>query len=449
MFSKNKQLETEFLPATIALRETSASLFPRISAMVIILLTIITLLWSYFGKVDVTATATGKIIPNSKSKMIQPLQTANIQKILVHEGQAVKAGDLLIQFDGTQSKAEKVKLEHEYQTQLLNKARSKALLDSLQHGSKLFFAKPQSKIIQVNDKLYQESLSWLKVNYQEYQDKIQQIQAQVQQKKAENASLSTQVSKLAQTLPLLKKQEQDYASLAEDSSVSQHTFLQKKQQSIEQTQDLAGLNSKRNEINAQIAQSNAQKQALISETIGQHFSYFNDASQKIATLEQEIIKITNQVEESELYAPIAGTVQQLAVNTKGGVVTPGQALMLIVPNNDTLEVEAFLANKDIGFIKQNADVVVKVETFPYTKYGSIEGKVLSVSKDAVQDEKLGLVYLLRIRLLKNYLTDKQDNKIMLAAGMAVQADIKTNQRRLIEYFLSPLIEHQTTSFKER
>jgi hemolysin D len=449
MFFKNKstpsskQLETEFLPATIALRETSASLFPRISAM------IITVLWSYFGKIDVTATASGKIIPNSKSKVIQPLQTANIQKILVHEGQAVKAGDLLIQLDGIQSKAEKVKLEHEYVVQLLNKARSKALLDALQHGNKLFFAKPQSKIMQIEDKLYQEALSWLRVNYQEYQDKIQQIQAQVLQKKAEQTSLSAQVSKLKQTLPLLKQQEQDYKILAEDSSVSQHNFLQKKQQSIEQTQDLAGLNSKHNEINAQIKQATAQKNALMSETIAQNFTYFNDASQKIATLEQEIIKINNQVAESELYAPIAGTVQQLSVNTQGGVVTPAQSLMLIVPNNDILEVEAFLANKDIGFIKQNADVVVKVETFPYTKYGSIDGKIISISKDAVQDEKLGLVYLLRIRLLKNHLTDKQNNKITLTAGMAVQADIKTSQRRLIEYFLSPLIEHQTTSFTER
>ncbi len=149
-----------------------------------------------------------------------------------------------------------------------------------------------------------------------------------------------------------------------------------------------------------------------------------------------------------LAAPVSGTVQQLAVHTVGGVVTPAQPLMVIVPTDDPIEVEAFVENKDIGFVDAGQTAEIKIETFPYTKYGTIPGEVKSVSCDAIQDEKRGLIYSSRVKLERT--TVPVESKVVnLSAGMAVTVEIKTGKRRVIEYFLTPLMQHGSESLRER
>ena len=149
-----------------------------------------------------------------------------------------------------------------------------------------------------------------------------------------------------------------------------------------------------------------------------------------------------------LTAPVDGTVQQLAVRTVGGVVTPAQALMVIVPKDDALEVEAFLENKDIGFVNAGQAAEVKIETFPFTKYGTIPARLTQVSHDAINDEKRGLIYSTRAKLARATV-QVEDKTVNLSAGMAVSLEIKTGKRRVIEYFLSPLLQHGSESLRER
>ncbi|MGL5632280.1 MAG: HlyD family efflux transporter periplasmic adaptor subunit, partial [Azovibrio sp.] len=132
----------------------------------------------------------------------------------------------------------------------------------------------------------------------------------------------------------------------------------------------------------------------------------------------------------------------------GGVVTSAQPLMVIVPQDNPLEVEAFVPNKDIGFIRQGQSAQVKVETFTFTKYGIVEGEVVHVSSDAIQDEKLGLIFSARVRLKKDTIW-VEDRPVKLSPGMAVTVEIKTGKRRLIEYFLGPLIQYSSESLRER
>jgi hemolysin D len=151
---------------------------------------------------------------------------------------------------------------------------------------------------------------------------------------------------------------------------------------------------------------------------------------------------------TQLTAPVDGTVQQLAVHTVGGVVTEAQPLMVIVPKDNPLQVEVYLENKDIGFVKAGLAAEVKVEAFPYTKYGTLQGKVLHISNDAINDEKRGLIYLARIQLEKATMR-LEEREVSLTPGMAVTVEIKTGNRRVIEYVLSPLLQYSSESFKER
>lgn len=165
-------------------------------------------------------------------------------------------------------------------------------------------------------------------------------------------------------------------------------------------------------------------------------------------MEQDLLKADSRGKLMQLTSPVDGTVQQLVVHPVGGVVTPARPVMVIVPRDNPLEVEAFLENKDIGFVKPNQDAEVKIETFQYAKYGTLHAKVMSVSHDAINDEKRGLIYPMRVKMDKANI-NVDGASVSSSPGMAVSVEIKTGKRRVIEYFLSPLMQHTSESLRER
>ena len=181
----------------------------------------------------------------------------------------------------------------------------------------------------------------------------------------------------------------------------------------------------------------------------EHAAELSEAETRAISLAQELAKAETRTSQQTLTAPIDGVVQQLAVHTVGGVVMPAQQLMVIAPREGLLEVEAWVDNKDIGFVNPEQETEVKIEAFPFTRYGTIEGKILTLSKDAVPIEKVGLVYIARVNLAKSSIRVENDKDIPLAPGMAVSVEIKTGQRRLIEYFLSPLLQGVKEAARER
>lgn len=230
--------------------------------------------------------------------------------------------------------------------------------------------------------------------------------------------------------------------------MSHHAWLEKEQIRLEQEGELATQRSRLAEIKAALREAQGQRSNSIAEMRRQMLDAQAEGELKSASLQQELIKAESRQRLMRVVAPIDGTVQQLAVNTIGGVVTPAQALMLLVPLNSPIEVDARLENKDIGFVKTGQDVEVKVETFPFTRYGTIKGKVINISQDAVNDDKQGLVFLARIKLEKKAIQVDQKS-VPLSPGMIVTAEIKTGRRKVIDYLLSPLMQHANESMRER
>lgn len=181
----------------------------------------------------------------------------------------------------------------------------------------------------------------------------------------------------------------------------------------------------------------------------EHAAEYAEAKTRAHSLSQELAKAENRTSQQTLTAPIDGIVQQLAVHTVGGVVTPAQQLMVIAPREGLLEVEAWVDNKDIGFVSPEQVAEIKIEAFPFTRYGTIDGKILTLSKDAVPVEKVGLVYSARVSMNRSTIRVENDKEVYLSPGMNVSVEIKTGQRRLIEYFLSPLLQASRESIRER
>lgn len=436
--------EAQFLPAALALRDTPIHPAPRITLWAIIVFALIAVLWATFGRIDVVATAVGKIIPNDRTKVIQPMETAVVKAIHVRDGQEVKLGQVLVELDATTAMADSDRLDSEALTARLEAMRARAMLAALANGQfpKLGEVSGADAARLINEQIQ------LSGQYQEYQARKLQLQSEVIRRRAELQATQEQVIKLEQTVPIARQRAADYQKLVKENFMSQHGYLEREQERIELEQDLAGSRAKVNEIRAALAEAQQQQATLTAETRRQLLDQQNLAEQKAASLGQEWVKADQRGRLMRLTAPVAGTVQQLAISTVGGVVTPAQPLMVIVPKENVLEVEAMLPNKDIGFVNPGQEVEVKVETFPFTKYGTLHGKITQVSSDAIQDEKLGLIYSTRVKLAKD--TIRVENKMVrLSPGMAVTVEVKTGTRRVIEYFLSPLMQVSSESLRER
>lgn len=436
--------EAQFLPAALELQETPVSPAPRVAMGLSVAFSLIALLWAIFGHIDVVASARGKIVPNDRTKVIQPFETATVKSIRVTDGQYVKAGDVLIELDATSAQADSTRLSNDLVAARLQAARARALLAAVASGRlSVLEMVPEADA----ERLAQEQ-RLLQGQYGEYQAKLALIDAEIAKREAEITSTQEIVRKLEQTAPIARQRAQDFKDLVEKNFVSKHGYLEKEQVRIEQEGDLATQRSRLRELTAALKESRSQRAAVAAETRRTALDSLHEAEQKATASGQELVKAESRGKLMTLVAPVDGTVQQLAVHTVGGVVTSAQPLMMVVPKDNQLEVQADVENKDIGFVNAGQEAEVKVDTFPFTKYGTLHAKVTQVSDDAVNDEKKGLIFPARVAL--EQATIQVENKIInLSPGMAVTVEIKTTQRRVIEYFLSPLLQYKGESLRER
>ncbi|GHD81701.1 HlyD family type I secretion periplasmic adaptor subunit [Vogesella fluminis] len=436
--------ELAFLPAHLELTDTPVSPLPRWSMRIIVGLFGVALLWAIVGQLDIVAVAGGKTITGGRTKIIQPLETAVVKTIHVKDGQHVKAGQLLVELDGVGAGTDVRKAGEARDTARLATLRYQALLDALDSGQLPRLGALDG--VTENQRLAEETLAV--GQWRAYLAKRDALGATLRQREAELATTRQLVTKLDATAQIAQGREQDYKNLLERNFISRHAYLEKQQDRITQESDLAVQQSRLQEIQAAIANQRQELQALTAEFRREALDQLRSARDQITQYSADASKSSQRQAWMTLTAPVAGTVQQLAVHTVGGVVTEAQPLLAIVPDNETLEVEAQIENKDIGFVKPGQPATVKIESFPYTRYGYLEGKVDTVSHDAMQDEKKGLVYQARIKLNQTHLII-DGTKVNLTSGMAVSAEVKIGKRRVIDYFLSPLREYAGEGMREK
>ncbi|AIC21153.1 hemolysin secretion protein D [Pseudomonas chlororaphis] len=438
--------EAQFLPAALELQDTPVHPAPRIFVWSILGFAVLALLWACLGKIEVVAVAPGKIVPNGKTKLIQSSETAVVRAIHVSDGQAVKVGELLVELDPTAADADVRRIQNELLAARVDSARGAAMLDAINQQQP-----PASLIGAIANANPEQVLSaqrWLQGQYQEYRSNLELVDAEILQRSAEIQSAQGQVASLRQTVPIATQLAEDYRRLLEQQYVARHEYLEKEQARLDLLRQLSVQQASVLQSTAAQAEARRRREGVVAQNRRAMLDLQQEANQKAASLVQELAKARYQETLTSLKAPVDGTVQQLAIHTVGGVVTPAQPLMVIVPADQPVEVEAMLENKDVGFVRAGQPVTVKVETFTFTKYGTVDGEVLSVSNDAIEDEKRGLIYSSRIRLKSDRLM-VNGQRVALSPGMSITAEVKTDQRRVIDYFLSPLQQHVDESLRER
>jgi hemolysin D len=435
----------------------------RAIAATIILFFVVALAWATFGWVDIIATAPGKIVPTGRSKVVQPFETGVVRAIHVQDGQAVKAGDVLIELDPTSNAADEKRLAHDLLQDRLDVARLQALLV----GDPARFAPPEA----ASADIIATARHQMEAQAAEQEAKLAALDRQSAQKDAEQREAEASIAKIQATLPLLRSQRDIREHLLQNEYGSRLLYLQAEQQVVEQEHELVVQRHKRDEIGEARAALGRQRAQAEAEYRKGLLADLAKAESQASEHREEVVKATQRRQLQTLTAPVDGTVQQLAVHTLGGVVTPAQALLVMVPADSHPEIEAMVPNRDIGFVREGESAEVKVDTFNFTRYGLLHGEVLSVSQDAITrdrpQDKSGaaaqatgdsdtssepkgqeLVYAARVSLDRMQM-QIEDRMVDLAPGMAVTVEIKTGSRRVIDYLLSPLLRYKQASLRER
>nr|WP_275585128.1 HlyD family type I secretion periplasmic adaptor subunit [Proteus penneri] len=240
----------------------------------------------------------------------------------------------------------------------------------------------------------------------------------------------------------------DFKNLLQKQAISKHAVLEQENKYLEAANELRIYKTQLEQIESEILLAKEEYQLVTQLFKNEILDKIRQTTDSVKLLALELEKNEQRQQASVITAPVSGKVQQLKVHTEGGVVTTAETLMIIVPENDTLEVTALIQNKDIGFIDVGQDVIIKVEAFPYTRYGYLVGKVKNINLDAIENQQLGLVFNVIISIEENNLSIGNKN-IPLSSGMAVNAEIKTGMRSVISYLLSPLEESVKESLRER
>ena len=434
-----KKHELEFLPAVLEIQETPASPIGRTMGLVILLLFVLAIIWASFGKIDIVAIAQGKIIPSDHSKIIQPLEVGVISKIYVEEGQLVKAGDLLIDMDSTSTNADQDRLGYDREAASIDAARIRALIAGETSIDANKETAPQLQRIQNR---------MLKDQQEEYRARMESAELMITQRQAALEVTKENIKLLKQTVPLLKEKVDSIKKMADKNFVSRVQYLEAEENYLDKAGALAAYKQQIHQNQAALDEAKEQRNVITAEFNKNNHTQLVEAEQKLSSIEQEVIKARSRTGYQRLTAPIDGVVQQLAVHTVGGVVTPAQQLMVIVPKEDRLEIEAWVENKDIGFVNAGQNAEIKVEAFPFTRYGVIEGQIRNLSQDSVALENIGYVYTARVSMVKSVI-DVGNKVVNLSPGMTVSVEFKTGKRRLIEFFLSPLLRGIKETARER
>ena len=431
----------EFLPAVLEIQDSPPSPIGRVILWTIIASFAVGVLWASLSWIDIVAVAPGKIIPSGHTKTVQPLEVGVVAAIHVQDGQIVKQGEILIELDPTQNRADRDRAVNEYRAAIIEAARLRAVISGQSTFSASVDADPQ--FVALQHQLLRDQLS-------EFSARADAARHLIDQRAAAVEATKENIRRLEATVPMEAERATAYKKLFVQQFVSKMDFLQFEQQRIDKAQELAGQRKKLRQDQAAWSEAEKTYRAVISEFHRSKQAELAAIETKAASLSQDVRKAGQKTELQKLAAPIHGIVQQLGVHTVGGVVTPAQPLMIIVPVDHPVEVEARVENKDIGFVKEGQSVEIKVQTFPFTLYGTIPGNVLSVSDDAVPlDKEEGeLVYVSRVNLARSTI-QIEDRAIRLSPGMAVTVEIKTGQRRVMEYLLSPLLKSVQESMRER
>lgn len=447
----------DFAPGLLALQESPPSRMPRVVLYVVTALLVLSLAWAAIGRLDIVASAEGRLVPRSYLKVVQPADAGIVKEILVHEGEQVSAGQVLLRMDAQDAQADAAKLRSDLALRSLQLRRIDAELQ----------ATPLRKDADDPPELYAQVAAQYRERRQTYLDAVGQAQEQLSKAQRDYDSGVAVLNKLRETNPILKSQAEAYSGLGGEGYVPRVTVSDKQRAYIENEQDLRAQQSTVEGLAAAVKEADQQLRQARSKYRSDLENERVDAEGEYRKLQQDWAKQVHRDTLLELKAPQAGIVKDLATHTIGTVVSTGTVLLSIVPEREPLVAEVMIRNDDIGFVHPGQQVKIKLAAYPFQKYGLLDGRVLQVWPDASQgnsdtsstsgsqhpeESTAGAERAFGFKALVSL--DRQTlsagrESLTLVAGMQIVAEVREGSRTVLEYLVSPLQGALHDSGRER
>lgn len=453
--TKRQKNELDFLPAAVEVLESPPSRFAHFLMLLICALLTFALLWSWFSFIDTEVVANGRISPVGKVKAVQSLVAGRVDTIDVKEGEHVRKGQLLIRLNPTEPEID----IRQIGTLLLQNQLSVKRLQLLLHVTETLQPVPPNLHQWITENgfslfsiptpdQWERQQKLLDYDYQRYQSSDQSMLQEKYQREATIIAIQAEIDRLKVLNPLHVQNEKAVRQLLDKSLISRLDWLNVREKQVDISQQLLVQESRRNEAKAALSAIVSERERRQKEFRQERMEKLNEFSDKIAELQLSIIKAREHDQNCYITAPEDGTVQQISVFSDGSVVQPAATLMWLVPDDAELQVEAMIENKDIGFVQEGMVTDIKIETFPYTFFGYLQGVVEQISKDAVDQGERGLMYPVYVRLNQQFVNINGQAQ-PLQVGMMVSAEVKTGVRRLLAFFLEPFLRYRDEALNVR
>ena len=442
----------DFAPGLLAIQESPPARLPRLVLYLVITLFLILLCWSIFGKLDIVASAEGKLIPQTYVKIVQPADGGIVQEILVKEGQHVEAGQILMRMDAREAQAD----ESTLQTQLTLRSLQLRRIDA-ELGNR-----PLTRQQSDPDDLFRQVQAQYDDRRHAYTDALGNAQDALKKAQRDYDSGKEVLAKLREVTPILKEQADSYTDMGKEGYVPQVQVRDKQREYMEKSRDLNAQQATLASLDAAVSAAGKQVAELTSKYRSDLQNERIDAEGQYRKFQQDMVKQEHKTGLLELKASQAGIVKDLATHTVGTVVSPGTVLLSLVPDNDALVAEVLVKNDDVGFVYPHQKVKVKLAAYPFQQYGMLDGEILTVGADAndeqqnqqrqhiesSQDKGAPSIYKALVSLHSQQLT-VDHSQFKLVSGMQVTAEIDQGKRTILQYLLSPLEKTVRESGHER
>jgi adhesin transport system membrane fusion protein len=399
------------------------------------------ILWASFASIDEVTRGNGKVIPYGQNQVIQNLEGGILESILVHEGQKVKKGQVLLKINNAKSLSSSETNKMKYNELYAKRLRLYAEANEVPFPDVLIKDPELKKQVDLAKRLYQS-------DKREMLAKDTTIVNQIEQRKQELKEAQAKIKSLQKSLEFVTEEISMMAPMVQEGVKSKVDFLKLKREANGIQNDIEAAKLSIPRLKSAIKEYRSKRIEAKQEYINKNKKELNEVTAELQRIKTQQIEFTDQVNRTIVRSPVDGIVQKLFVNTIGGVVKPGQDLIEIVPTNEKLYVEIKIKPSDIAFIHPGAEAMIKISAYDFAIHGGLRGKVVDISPDTITDKKDNTYYIIHVETEKNYLGSKE-HPLKIIPGMTASADIVTGKKTVMQYILKPILKSKQYVFSER
>ena len=399
------------------------------------------IIWASFASIDEITRGSGKAIPYGQNQVIQNLEGGIVESILVHEGQVVKKGDVILKINNAKSESTSETNIMKYNELIAKQLRLDAEANSHRFRTLKTDDKELKKQIQLAKQLYRSN----RIEILAQDDSFVQ---QIEQKKQAYLEAKAKIRSLKKSLEYVTEEISMTAPMVQEGVKSKVDFLKLKREANGIQNDIEAAVLSLPRLKFAIEEFRNKRSEAKQKFINKAKEELNKITSEIARLKTQQIALSDQVKRTKVTSPVDGIIQKLFVNTVGGVIKPGADLVEIVPTNKKLYLEIKIKPKDIAYIRPGAEAKVKISAYDYAIYGGLVGNVVNISPDTITDKKEKTFYLIYVETKKNYLGTKE-HPLKIIPGMTANVDIVTGKKTVLQYILKPILKSKQYVFTER